>query len=60
MPSKGGKKTEPLEFAATPKLMKFLQELVRMEGYGNSKAEVARNFVWKEVNRLREIGKLQD
>ena len=48
-----------IEFAGTPKLAKYLDVLVRDEGFGSSRAEVARNFVWKEVNRLIEAGRLK-
>ena len=56
MPKKPkGRPTKAVEVAATPKLLAYLDRLVEMEGYGNSRAEVARGFVWKEVNRLLEV-----
>ena len=51
---KGAKRTRPIELAATPRLIGYLDDIVELEGFGNSRAEVARNFVWKEVNRLIE------
>lgn len=56
---KGGKKTKPIEIAATPRLRGYLQDLVDLEGFGNSVAEVARNFIWLEVNRLIEAERLK-
>lgn len=48
-----------IEFAASPKLADCLDTLKANEGYGNSRAEIARNFVWKEVNRLIEVERLK-
>jgi hypothetical protein len=42
-----------------PKLLEYLQDLVDLQGYGSSKSAVARGFIWKEVNRLIEVGRLQ-
>ena len=51
--------TIPVEFTASPKLVHYLDELQNDEGFGSSRAEIARNFVWKEVNRLIETGRLK-
>lgn len=51
--------SDSIEFAATPKLVAYLNDLVAAEGFGNSRAEVARSFVWKEVNRLLESNRLK-
>lgn len=64
MPDKGGrpratKGTKAVPVNATPKMLEYLDEIVAMEGYGSSRAEVARNFVWREINRLLEVGRLQ-
>jgi hypothetical protein len=48
-----------IEVAASPKLVQYLDELVRDEGFGNSRPEIVRAFVWKEVNRLIEAGRLK-
>lgn len=48
-----------VEVAMTPKLVQCLDALKDLEGYGNSRAEIIRNFVWKEVNRLIEVGRLK-
>lgn len=61
--SKGGRPAnDSTSFELTgvePKLLEYLQDLVGMQGYGGSKSAVARNFIWKEVNRLIEVGRLQ-
>ena len=49
----------PIEFAASPKLVQYLDDLVAEEAFGNSRAEIARSFVWKEVNRLIEVQRLK-
>lgn len=49
----------PVEFKASPKLLAYLDALKNEEAFGNSRAEIVRNFVWKEVNRLIEVGRLK-
>jgi hypothetical protein len=41
------------------KLLLYLEDLVTMQGFGNSKSAIARNFIWKEVNRLIEEKRLK-
>ena len=48
-----------IEFAASPKLVKYLDELKKLEGFGANRAEIARTLVWKEVNRLIEVERLK-
>jgi hypothetical protein len=48
-----------VQIQASPRLVAYLDDLVAGEGHGHSRAEVARNFVWKEVNRLIEVGILE-
>ena len=48
----------PVEIALSPKLIEYLDALKELEGFGSSRAEIIRNFVWKEVNRLLEVGRL--
>lgn len=45
---------EPVKvtITATPKLALYLDDLVAEEGYGNSRAEVARNLVWSAIREL--------
>lgn len=42
------------------KLISYLDELVGKQGFGNSRSAVARNFIWKEVNRLIEAERLKE
>lgn len=49
----------PVEIALSPKLVEYLDTLKDMEGFGGSRAEIIRNFVWKEVNRLIETSRLK-
>lgn len=42
------------------KLVDYLDELVGKQGFGNSRSAVARGFIWKEVNRLIESGRLKE
>lgn len=48
-----------IELIVTPKLVAYLDELKEAEGYGVTRSEIIRNFVWKEVNRLIETGRLK-
>ena len=60
MPKKQGeKKTGRVDFAASQRFLAYIDELIAMEGFGNSRGEVARRFVWKEINRLIEAGRLR-
>jgi len=60
MPKKTtSKKTSPLEIAITPRLRGYLKDLVELEGYGNSPAEVGRNLIWNEINQLLIAGRLE-
>lgn len=42
------------------KLLLYLDDLVAKQGFGNSRSAVARNFIWQEVNRLIEAGRLKE
>lgn len=44
---------------ATPKLVAYLERLIAEEGYGNSKAEVARTLLWRGVEDLIKGGILK-
>jgi len=48
-----------IEVTASPKLVAYLDDLKKQEGFGNSRAEITRNFVWKEINRLLEVNRLK-
>ena len=51
-------KSVAVTITVTPKLIQYLDDLVDEEGFGNSRAEVAKNFVWTEINRLISVGNL--
>ncbi len=51
-------KSVTVTITATPKLAQYLDDLIKEEGFGNSRAEIAKNFVWKEINRLISAGNL--
>ncbi|MCK4815524.1 hypothetical protein KA005_07125 [bacterium] len=51
-------KSVTVTITATPKLVQYLDDLIKEEGFGNSRAEIAKNFVWKEINRLISAGNL--
>jgi hypothetical protein len=53
------RESNAIEFTATPKLLGYLDDLIKQEGFGTTRAEIARNFVWKEVNRLLESNHLK-
>lgn len=42
------------------KLLDYLDELQKMQGFGNSRSAIARGFIWKEVNRLIEARRLKE
>lgn len=41
---------------ASPKLVAYLEALIAEEGYGSTKAEVARNLCWRMVEQLIRDG----
>lgn len=60
-------KTKQVAFAATPKLLRYLDDLILEEGRGNSRGEVARALVWSAVEDLvskgiltRRAGRFED
>lgn len=50
--------TTSVPISATPKLLKYLDDLVKEEAYGNSRAEVAKSFVWQVIQDLISKGVL--
>jgi len=48
-----------VEIQVSPKLISYLDALKEMEGFGSSRPDIVRNFVWKEVNRLVEVARLK-
>jgi hypothetical protein len=60
-PAKRGRpknKHKPVEvpITATPKLAAYLEALIDAEGYGNTRAEVARTLCWRMVEQLIRDG----
>ena len=50
----------PVEVSLTPKTIKYLDTLRGKEGFGYSRQEIIRNFIWIEINRLIEAGRLNE
>jgi hypothetical protein len=44
---------------ATPKLVAYIDALIDEEGYGNSRAEVARTLCWRMIEQLTTGGTLK-
>ena len=49
-----------LEVGFSPKTIKYLDILRDKEGFGATRPEIVRNFVWKEINRLLETNRLKE
>lgn len=45
-----------ITITATPKLARYLEDLIEVEGYGASRGEVARNLVWRLIEDLISKG----
>ena len=57
---KNQEKTSTLEVTGSePKLLAYLEDLRKMQGFGNSMSAIARGFIWNEVNRLIAAGRLK-
>jgi hypothetical protein len=52
-------KAVEVPITATPKLVAYLDALIAEEGYGNSRAEVARTLCWRMIEQLTTGGTLQ-
>jgi hypothetical protein len=50
----------PIEVGLSPKLLKYIDELKEKEGFGNSRPDIIRNLIWKEINRLIEADRLKE
>lgn len=48
-----------IEIGLSPTLLEYIDALVKLEGFGDSRPEVIRNFVWLEVNRLIAAGRFE-
>jgi metal-responsive CopG/Arc/MetJ family transcriptional regulator len=49
-----------VEVTLPPKLVKYLDVLKEKGGFGASRPDAIRELVWKEVNRLIEVGRLKE
>jgi hypothetical protein len=49
-----------LTIPLSPKQMFYMCELVKMEGFGDSPGDVARQFIWDRINQLIESGRLKE
>ena len=52
--------TERVHFGASCRMRALLDMVVEMEGFGETRAEVARRFVWEGLNRLVEAKRLPE
>ena len=41
-----------ITITASPKLGDYLDDLIREEAYGNNRAEIAKNLIWRAVEDL--------
>jgi hypothetical protein len=41
-----------VELQASPKLLAYLNELLRMEGFGDTRPEIVKRLVWDGINKL--------
>jgi hypothetical protein len=41
-----------IEVQASPKLVAYLNDVLKMEGYGDSRPEIVKRFVWDGINKL--------
>ena len=48
------------EIGFSPKGVQYIDQLKDKDGFGSSRAEIIRSFVWKEINRLIEAGRLDE
>ena len=48
-------KSTPVAISASPKLLRYLDDLEQEEGYGTGRAAVAKTLVWRAIEDL--IGK---
>lgn len=53
---KNTKETIKITLSASPKFAAYLDDLVLEEGYGKSRAEVARTLVWRSIEELMHKG----
>lgn len=49
-----------IDVQVSEKLLAYVDQLVKLEGFGNSRDAVVRNFLWWGVNKQLEAGRLKD
>ena len=49
-----------VEITVSPKLLRYIDILREKEGFGNSRQDVIRGFVWERVNDLIRDGRLKE
>lgn len=47
-----------LEVSVEPKLVEYILDLKKLQGFGNTKSAIGRNLLWAEINRLIESKRL--
>jgi hypothetical protein len=45
-------KKATIEIQASPKLVAYLDQLMQMEGFGETRPEIVKKFVWDGINQL--------
>jgi hypothetical protein len=43
---------QTFEIQASPKLLVYLEQIRKMEGFGDTRQEIVKRFVWDGINRL--------
>lgn len=57
---KNKQESSKVEMTLSPKLLKYLDLLKEKEGFGNSRPDIIRGFVWDRVNELIKDGRLKE
>lgn len=48
-----------LELSVEPRLVEYILDLKKLQGFGNTKSAIGRNLLWAEINRLIEANRLK-
>jgi hypothetical protein len=57
---KNPEETIIVEVGLSPKAVKYLDTLKAKDGFGASRAEIIRKFVWDSINHLIEVRRLSE
>lgn len=52
-------KKRTFEVQASPKLLAYLEEIREMEGFGDTRQEIVKRFVWDGINQLLAAKRLK-